>query len=52
MHKALHAVNRFRDAFPWTEIVSARFALDQANEALAAVEARSVIKAVICPNGC
>jgi hypothetical protein len=35
---------------PWREMVGGRFSLDQANEALAAVESRTAIKALIVPN--
>jgi hypothetical protein len=35
---------------PWTKSISARFGLDRANDALAAVELRSVVKALIVPN--
>ena len=51
MYKSLHALARFRDVFPWEEIISAYYGLDQANEALADVAAGRVVKAVLCPNG-
>jgi threonine dehydrogenase-like Zn-dependent dehydrogenase len=50
MYKALQSLARFRDAFPWGEVVSRRYRLDQANEALADVAAGRVVKAVIEPN--
>jgi hypothetical protein len=34
---------------PWTGAISASFSLDQANDALGAVERREVIKALIEP---
>lgn len=51
-YKALQVMARFRDAVPWTEVISGYYALDQANEALADVAAGRVVKAVLCPNGC
>jgi Zn-dependent alcohol dehydrogenase len=41
---------RYGNQKPWREMVSGRFTLDQANDALAAVENRTAIKAVITPN--
>ncbi len=35
---------------PWREMVSGRFSLDRASEALAAVENRTAIKALIVPD--
>ena len=52
MYKALHSMARFRDMVPWQSVISAYYGLDEANEALAAVEAGRVVKAVLCPNGC
>ena len=52
MYKSLHALARFRDELPWQSVISAYYGLDQANEALAAVAAGQVVKAVLCPNGC
>jgi threonine dehydrogenase-like Zn-dependent dehydrogenase len=49
VHRALQVLARQGRALPWAESISARFGLDQANEALAAVESRSVIKALIVP---
>lgn len=51
LYKALHTMARFRDDLPWGAMVSGTYGLDQANEALAAVAAGEVIKAVICPHG-
>jgi hypothetical protein len=34
---------------PWREAVTARFGLDEANEALAAVAERRVVKALMVP---
>lgn len=51
-YKALQVMARFRDAVPWTAVISRYYALEQVNEALADVEAGGVVKAVLCPNGC
>jgi threonine dehydrogenase-like Zn-dependent dehydrogenase len=52
LHKSLQVLARFREAVPWTEVISRYYRLDEANEALADVEAGRVVKAVLCPNGC
>lgn len=49
-HRAVALTARYGDLKPWREMVSGRFTLAQANEALAAVENRTAIKAVITPN--
>ena len=49
-HRAVALTARYGDLKPWREMVSGRFTLTQANEALAAVENRTAIKAVITPN--
>jgi L-iditol 2-dehydrogenase len=48
-HRAVALTARYADRKPWHEMVTARFSLEQANEALAAVENRTAIKAVIVP---
>lgn len=50
MWRGMQTLARLRDRFPWTRIISRRYALEQAGEALADVEARRVVKAVILPN--
>ncbi|MHB8994812.1 MAG: zinc-binding dehydrogenase [Armatimonadota bacterium] len=50
MYKSLNTMARFRDALPWQSVISAYYGLDEANEALAAVEEGRVVKAVLCPN--
>ncbi len=50
-HRALQILAHQGNALPWDAGISARFTLDQANEALAAVASRSVVKALITPNG-
>ena len=49
-HRAVALAARFGGVKPWREMVSGRYTLDQANEALAAVESRVAIKALITPN--
>jgi threonine dehydrogenase-like Zn-dependent dehydrogenase len=49
-HRAVALTARYGSQKPWRDMVSGRFTLDQANEALAAVESRTAIKAVITPN--
>ena len=48
-HRAVELAARFQDRVPWREMVSARYPLEQAGAALAAVEAQSVLKALIVP---
>jgi len=49
-HRAVALTARYGNQKPWREMVSGRFTLAQANDALAAVENRTAIKAVITPN--
>ena len=49
-HRAVELAARFGDVKPWREMVSGRYTLDRAGDALAAVESRSAIKALITPN--
>ena len=49
-HRAVALTARFGDVKPWREMVSGRYTLEQAGDALAAVESRSAIKALITPN--
>ena len=50
VHRALQVLVRQGSALPWAESITAQFGIDQANEALAAVENRTVIKALIVPS--
>jgi L-iditol 2-dehydrogenase len=50
LYRSLHALARFRESFPWADVISRYYALEEANEALADVAAGRVVKAVICPN--
>lgn len=49
-HRAVALTARYGSQKPWREMVSGRFTLDRASEALHAVEERTAIKAVITPN--
>jgi L-iditol 2-dehydrogenase len=49
-HRALEILAHQGADLPWIEAVSARYTLDQANEALMAVANREVVKALIVPN--
>ena len=49
-HRAVAIAARFGDRVPWREMIGGRYGLDRAGDALAAVEARTVTKAVIVPN--
>ena len=49
-HRAVQLAAQFGGRFPWREMVSGRYPLDRANEALAAVESRTALKALITPN--
>jgi threonine dehydrogenase-like Zn-dependent dehydrogenase len=47
VYRAMEALARFGDRFAWTDIISARYSLADAGAALAAVESREVVKALI-----
>ena len=49
-HRAVQIAARFGSRVPWRAMIGGRYRLDQAGEALAAVEQRRVTKAVIQPN--
>ena len=48
--RAMELLDRFRERFSWTSMISQTYPLDQAGQALSDVEARRVVKAVIRPN--
>jgi threonine dehydrogenase-like Zn-dependent dehydrogenase len=50
-YRAVGIVHRFGDRVPWREMVRQHYALGSAAEALEAVAARAVVKALIVPNG-
>lgn len=49
-HRAVELAARFGDRKPWGEMVSRRYSLEEAGDALAAIEARTALKAIIVPN--
>ncbi len=49
-HRAVAIATRFQNRVPWAEMVSARYDLARAGEALEAVEAQTVLKALITPH--
>jgi hypothetical protein len=49
VYRAVRLAARFGHRVPWREMIGARYGLDQAGRALAAVERREVTKAVIVP---
>ena len=49
IYRGVEALGGLRDRFPWTSMISRRYGLDEVNQALADVEARRVVKAVIVP---
>jgi threonine dehydrogenase-like Zn-dependent dehydrogenase len=48
-YRAVELARRFGERVPWGEMVSARYRLDDADEALEAVASREVVKALIAP---
>jgi L-iditol 2-dehydrogenase len=48
--RAVEILARFHDRFKWDAMISRRYGLDEAQQALEDVEARRVVKAVIEPN--
>jgi L-iditol 2-dehydrogenase len=49
-HRAVELAARFQHQKPWRDMVSGRYSLDQAGEALSAIEKRTALKAIIVPN--
>ena len=48
--RSMEILSRLADRFPWTQMISRRYSLDEAGQALEDVEARRVVKAVIAPS--
>ena len=48
-HRAVELAARFQHRVPWRELVSGRFGLEEAGDALARVERQAVLKALIAP---
>jgi D-arabinose 1-dehydrogenase-like Zn-dependent alcohol dehydrogenase len=49
-HRAVELTARYGSMKPWGDMVSGRYTLEEASDALRAVETRSAIKALITPN--
>jgi threonine dehydrogenase-like Zn-dependent dehydrogenase len=49
-HRAVELAARFQDQKPWRDMVSGRYSLDEAGQALSAIEKRTALKAIIVPN--
>jgi len=49
VYRAMEALARFGGRFDWTNTISTRYRLEDAGAALAAVESREVVKALIVP---
>ncbi len=49
-HRAVALAAQHGARTPWRDMVSGRYTLEQASDALAAVEARTALKAIITPN--
>src|SRR5215211_3007847 len=49
-HRAVALTAKYGDLKPWRDMVSGRYELDKATDALAAVEERTALKAIITPN--
>ncbi|MFI5311759.1 MAG: zinc-binding dehydrogenase [Gemmatimonadales bacterium] len=50
VYRAVQLLAEQGRSLPWAEAITAKYGLEKANEALAAVEKREVVKAVIAPN--
>jgi L-iditol 2-dehydrogenase len=48
-HRAVGIAARFGERMPWRELANRRYSLEQAGSALAAVERRELVKAIIVP---
>ncbi len=51
LYRAVRTLTRHADSFPWRSMISGRYSLEHATEALAAAERQESIKALILPNG-
>jgi len=49
LYRAIQMLNKHRETFPWTSMISRFYSLEQAGQALQDVEAGRVVKAVIKP---
>lgn len=51
LHRSIQVLERYNNQFRWEQLITHRFDLDHANEALETVRSGLAIKAVICPWG-
>jgi len=51
LYRAVRTLTRHAERFPWRSMISGRYDLEHASEALAAAERQESIKALIVPNG-
>ena len=49
-YRAIAVMARHHERIPWREMITARVGLEQLNEAIQAMESRSVLKAAVLPN--
>lgn len=49
VYRSVRVMDRYADRFPWTDLISAVYSLDRAQEALDDVAAQRVVKALIVP---
>eukprot|EP00026_Physarum_polycephalum_P009345 Phypoly_transcript_09466.p2 GENE.Phypoly_transcript_09466~~Phypoly_transcript_09466.p2 ORF type:complete len:208 (+),score=27.01 Phypoly_transcript_09466:668-1291(+) len=49
-HLGVRFMDQFRDEFPWKDMISREYSLDETNQALLDVEKLAVVKAIIKPN--
>ena len=50
VYRAVQVLARYHPHFPWADFISGQYRLDQAQDALEAVAAQRVVKALIVPN--
>lgn len=50
VYRAVQVLARYHTRFPWADFISGEYGLDQAQDALEAVAAQRVVKALIVPN--
>ncbi|MBI4126704.1 MAG: alcohol dehydrogenase, partial [Deltaproteobacteria bacterium] len=48
-YRAIDVMAQHHHTIPWREMITKQYPLDKASDALAAVERRDVVKAVIAP---
>jgi len=51
LYRVVRTLTRHADSFPWRSMISGRYSLEHATEALASAERQESIKALILPNG-